>query len=308
VINDGRWWALLGLLGLTATAAARGSRAEVRTGRTGGRPLRSPSSPRDAVPLTEAEERSAWDAGYEAASKDATRGGVPDPESLFVLAITMDGRLPVRLSEDHPSFWEWEQAFRDGVVAYSGSRNGSRGIVRQGRSIDRFPVVLYAVDGGDNAAVWAGSFEDFLVDNELDDDEKRRIREREEVYLGGGAAPLMLVRRHRPNTVRRIREKLGSRGIVRQGRSTERTSVRIDDPGYVFYVVATSASDPLPGVIESGWEYKEDAIERAKAFREELDEDHPLTVRVLSRRKLLRDGVDPRDDGRWLVAEVRRSL
>lgn len=96
-----------------------------------------------------------------------------------------------------------------GVVAGAGVR-GSRGVARRGTSSpDRFPVVLYDVDGNENHAVWAGPFEDFLVDNELTDDERRRVREYEEVYLGGGAAPLMFVRRHRPTTVRRVRGRLG---------------------------------------------------------------------------------------------------
>ena len=86
-------------------------------------------------------------------------------------------------------------------------RTGSRGIVRA-HAPDRFSVVLYDVDNDGNHAVWAGSFEDFLRDNELDEDEKKQVRHGEELMLGGGAAPLMCLRRHQPRTVARIRAML----------------------------------------------------------------------------------------------------
>lgn len=76
--------------------------------------LRSPASPPDAQPLSNRQEHDAWDAGYEAAS--AARAGKVDAETLFV--HTRDSRLPRNLTEDDPQFYEWFQAFSDGVNAF----------------------------------------------------------------------------------------------------------------------------------------------------------------------------------------------
>ena len=140
MIDDGRLLLLLAAAGLAGATVVRGSRGIARRGAGSGRPLRSPSSPRGDIPLTEIQESETWDAGYEAASK-LSRGGNEthlDPDEGFLWAIRNDRRLPYGLKEDDPSFWEYEFAFREGFVAYAKNEGfeifgGSRGIARPAR-------------------------------------------------------------------------------------------------------------------------------------------------------------------------------
>jgi hypothetical protein len=118
----------------------QGSPGVVRRGREGAvRTLRSPASPRGDVPLTEVQERDAWDAGYESASRYHSKGTPLDPDTAFPWSILQDRRIPVRRETDL-SFWEYELAFREGFVAYAKAHgltvhgDGSRGVVRAGRS------------------------------------------------------------------------------------------------------------------------------------------------------------------------------
>jgi len=104
--------------------------------------------------------------------------------------------------------------FGEDVTAWEAARQtarqryrGSKGVVRAGHAPDRFPIGVYSHPDGE--AVWAGSFEEFLLDNELDDAERAKVRDYQELFLGGGAASLVVVRRHRPNTVKRLRKSLG---------------------------------------------------------------------------------------------------
>lgn len=81
--------------------------------------LRSPSSPRDAEPLTSREETDIWDAGYEYANRYGRHAEVLDVDTLFLKAIREDRRFPRGLNESHPQFWEYHCAFAEGVAAYA---------------------------------------------------------------------------------------------------------------------------------------------------------------------------------------------
>lgn len=66
-----------------------------------------------------------------------------------------------------------------------------------------------------------------------------------------------------------------------------------DQPEYKRYVV-------INGKIESGWDYTEDAKDR----KNELEEDG-IPSKILSRQFLIRNGIDPSDDGNWITGNVR---
>lgn len=91
-----------------------------------GRP-RSPASPRGTEPLDAKTEHAVWDAGYEAASDLRSRGrqigtystGELEADHLFTEVTDRDRRIPSGITEDHPQFWEYEQAFSDGVQAFA---------------------------------------------------------------------------------------------------------------------------------------------------------------------------------------------
>lgn len=91
-------------------------------GKTAASTLRSPSSPRDAEPLTGREEQEVWDAGYEAGSyfnpRAKTTPRTLDAESIFLWGLK-DRRLPRGLNESHPQFWEYNWTFLEGLAAYA---------------------------------------------------------------------------------------------------------------------------------------------------------------------------------------------
>jgi hypothetical protein len=80
--------------------------------------LRSPSSTRGAVPLTEEQYEGAHSAGYEAASYLNSKGMHVGVDDAFVWASEHDRRVPRGISEDDPSFWEWVQGVADGAEAF----------------------------------------------------------------------------------------------------------------------------------------------------------------------------------------------
>jgi len=67
---------------------------------------------------------------------------------------------------------------------------------------------------------------------------------------------------------------------------------RYDQPGYQFYVVLAD------GRIDSGWEYREDAVDRQR----ELGVQPP--AKVLARRTLVQRGPDPANDEGWTTGAV----
>ena len=81
--------------------------------------LRSPSSPKGDVPLTDRQDEAAWDAGYEAASYFGSHGKpIPDSTSVFLWVLNNDRRVP-KVREGDPSFWEWVQAVAEGAQSYA---------------------------------------------------------------------------------------------------------------------------------------------------------------------------------------------
>jgi hypothetical protein len=93
-----------------------------------------PSSPRGTQPLEPGTEEQVWNAGYETASW-AAHGGVQHAgdvlrisgEDLFLNAISVlrDARIPARINESHPQFWEYLGTFIDGADAYAKSSVGT---------------------------------------------------------------------------------------------------------------------------------------------------------------------------------------
>lgn len=81
--------------------------------------LNSPSSPKDAVPLTPKEQMAAWDAGYEMASLFHSKGRPLDVDGIFLATIKQDRRVPRNLNEDHPSFWEWRHEIMEAVKSFA---------------------------------------------------------------------------------------------------------------------------------------------------------------------------------------------
>ena len=101
----------------------------------------------------------------------------------------------------------------------------------------------------------------------------------------------------------------GSRGVARSGRPAEKPPSTYDNPDYAFYVTLVSFPRTPPGVIDSGWEYKQDANDRKKELEGELaDSGGTHVVRVLSRQGLKGDFIDPEDDARWRATIPRRSV
>jgi hypothetical protein len=73
-------------------------------------------------------------------------------------------------------------------------------------------------------------------------------------------------------------------------------SGELDVEAYTHYVLLPS------GKIESGWEYKEDAIDR----KQELKEDARLRSTVLGRRAVTSRGADPSQDESWHKGPLKR--
>jgi len=120
------------------------------------RGLRSPSSPRDAVPLTDKQEKDAYDAGYEAALYLDGEGkwSVSDADDIFIWVMKNDARVPL-VSEDDPSFWEWREVVRDGVADYVVDHViGSKSVKHAKAS---------SSDGGDWVPAAGGTEEPFLT-------------------------------------------------------------------------------------------------------------------------------------------------
>src|SRR5271169_4803492 len=101
-----------------------------------------PSSPKGTKPLDPDTDEQVWDAGYEMASyADSRQLGRPigertrrsaramDVVDLFLLALKKDRRLPRKLNEDHPQFWEYFAVFTEGAKAYA-KNSGDRFFVR----------------------------------------------------------------------------------------------------------------------------------------------------------------------------------
>ena len=86
----------------------------IKTGENVGK-LYSPSSPSDAIPLRGCQRMSAWDAGYEAASRN--QGAYFFPFEYFCDVAGIDSRVP-DITEDDPQFWEWVHAVTSGARAY----------------------------------------------------------------------------------------------------------------------------------------------------------------------------------------------
>lgn len=83
--------------------------------------LRSPSSPKDAEPLTDREADAAWDAGYEAVTRVAGDRTVVDADAVWIWVANRDRRIPRGMVEGHPQFWEWHWAVIEG--AYAGAKD-----------------------------------------------------------------------------------------------------------------------------------------------------------------------------------------
>lgn len=83
--------------------------------------LNSPSSPKDAVPLTPKEQMAAWDAGYDMASLFHSKGRPLDVDGIFLETTKRDRRVPRNLNEDHPSFWEWRHEVVEAVKSFAES-------------------------------------------------------------------------------------------------------------------------------------------------------------------------------------------
>jgi hypothetical protein len=238
MIDDGRLLVLLATLGVAGAAAVQGSRGVVRKGREA-----KPWTPKpgDAVgagrwPLSSAHP-DVWERPHSGVilAKNSPRAwedilvpGLPSQEEVDQHLATLALRRAT--SEDVPVAWSfasgkvyWEpvknlRSYVEDVAAWEEAREkarvayGSKGVVRRAVHPDRFSVVLYDADPvkGDFGAIWAGDFEAFLEDNdELTDAEKAKVRNGEELFLGGGAAPLTFLRRHRANVVKKIRKSLG---------------------------------------------------------------------------------------------------
>lgn len=118
-------WAEARALGLSPEDAFEHTFTRPRRGRSSG--LR-PSSPRGTKPLTEAEEMAAYDAGYEMASFYASKGmlGKMDPDDIFVRVIARDRRVPAKLNESHPQFWEYRGAVTDGIRDFAQNQKHGR--------------------------------------------------------------------------------------------------------------------------------------------------------------------------------------
>lgn len=83
------------------------------------RKLKSKSSHSKSRPLSIKQEMNAWDAGYEGASYLTTKyKRNANPLDVFLWVIENDRRVPSKLNENHPSFWEYEKAVMDGAKAY----------------------------------------------------------------------------------------------------------------------------------------------------------------------------------------------
>jgi hypothetical protein len=78
--------------------------------------LRSKSSPKGTLPLTDDQEEVAYTAGYEEALRGADSTYVAlDPDSVF-LAVIRRGRGVPRVTEDDPQFWEWRYWVNAGAL------------------------------------------------------------------------------------------------------------------------------------------------------------------------------------------------
>jgi hypothetical protein len=76
--------------------------------------LASPSSTREATPLTHKQALAAHEAGFEA----ARLLGLEDEEQrdrALMYVLKHDKRVPRGLNENHPDFWEWIEAILDGA-------------------------------------------------------------------------------------------------------------------------------------------------------------------------------------------------
>lgn len=82
-----------------------------------------PSSPEGTEPLSDKVEEQVWDAGYEAASRyyaeHSLKQDVVRIEADHLFVESKDSRVPHKLTESHPQFWEYLGTFRDGAKAYA---------------------------------------------------------------------------------------------------------------------------------------------------------------------------------------------
>ncbi len=97
-----------------------------------------PSSPKGTKPLDSDTDEQVWDAGYEMASYAYSQqlgqpvgrfGYKMDIVDLFLLALKKDKRLPRKLNESHPQFWEYFGVFAEGAKAYA-KNSGGRFFIR----------------------------------------------------------------------------------------------------------------------------------------------------------------------------------
>jgi len=77
--------------------------------------LYSDSSTPDTIPLRSCQRMAAFDAGYEAASKN--KGEYFFAEDYFIDLAGVDRRVP-DVTEEDSQFWEWLEAVSSGVRAY----------------------------------------------------------------------------------------------------------------------------------------------------------------------------------------------
>jgi hypothetical protein len=111
--------------------------------------LISPSSTRDATPLTAEQSMAAHEAGYEEASRLQAKYRWSHPgrdfrDEALLNVLGRDRRVPRNLTESDPDFWEWVEAILAGVDDATGSapvesyrgvsearpyRGGRRGII-----------------------------------------------------------------------------------------------------------------------------------------------------------------------------------
>lgn len=81
--------------------------------------LYSPSSPSGVTPLNARQRMAAWDAGYEAASRNS--GSHYFADDYFLDVVGIDSRVP-DVTEEDPQFWEWVHAVTSGARAYMEDR------------------------------------------------------------------------------------------------------------------------------------------------------------------------------------------
>jgi hypothetical protein len=74
-----------------------------------------------------------------------------------------------------------------------------------------------------------------------------------------------------------------------------------NQPGYLYYVVHQG---PSGTGIDSGWEFRQDALDRALEAEESLPPD--VRVKVIYKARLRMEGLNPESDNHWSGAPLRK--